>query len=134
MFIYLLLLFTVIPLVELVILIRIGQYIGTLNTILIVVITGIIGASLAKYQGLRVVTRIRKEIARGQLPAGTLFDGLLIFIAGVLLITPGLLTDCFGFALLTPPFRKLIKKYIRRKVEENLPRQRIHIEPIDYEE
>ncbi|MCK5535068.1 FxsA family protein, partial [bacterium] len=68
MFIYLLLLFTVIPLVELVILIRIGQYIGTLNTILIVVITGIIGASLAKYQGLKVVIRIRKEIASGQLP------------------------------------------------------------------
>lgn len=134
MFIYLLFLFTVVPLVELVILIRIGQYIGTFNTILIVVITGIIGASLAKYQGLKVVIRIRKEIASGQLPAGTLFDGLLIFIAGILLITPGLLTDCLGFALLTPPFRRLIKTYIRQKVEENLPRQRIHIEPIDYEE
>ncbi len=134
MFIYLLFLFTVVPLVELVILIRIGQYIGTLNTILIVVITGIIGASLAKYQGLKVVIQIRKEIASGQLPAGTLFDGLLIFIAGILLITPGLLTDCFGFALLTPAFRRLIKNYIRKKVKENLPRQRIHIEPIDYEE
>lgn len=134
MFVYLLLLFTVVPLVELAILIKIGQHIGLFNTILIVIITGIIGASLAKYQGTRVVFRIKEEIAQGILPAGTLFDGLLIFIAGLLLITPGILTDCLGFSLLIPPFRTLIKHYIRKKVESMVSHKRIHINHIDYEE
>jgi len=134
MFIYLLLFFIIVPLIELVILIKVGQYIGVLDTILIVITTGIIGASLAKHQGAKVIINIKNEISNGHLPAETLFDGFLIFTAGVLLITPGLLTDCLGFALLIPPLRAIIKERIRKKVESMISRKQIHIDHIYYDE
>ncbi|MBN1622097.1 MAG: FxsA family protein [Endomicrobiales bacterium] len=131
MFFYLLLIFITIPLIELALLIKIGQYIGLLNTILIVVITGILGASIARYQGLQVIFRIKEDISQGRVPAGTLFDGLLILIAGFVLITPGMLTDIFGFLLLMPRFRNLIKNYIRHKIGNMISQRQVYINYTD---
>ena len=92
----LLLLFIVVPAVELALLIEVGTRIGTPATIAIIVGTGIVGAALAKQQGLRTLQKIQGELETGALPTGALVDGVIILIAGTLLITPGLLTDVYG--------------------------------------
>lgn len=102
------------------ILIELGKRIGTLQTIGIIIVTGIIGASLAKSQGLRIYRRIRESVDHGELPHNHLIEGLLILIGGALLITPGILTDAAGFLLVIPWTRKLVrealKKYFRGKI------------------
>ncbi len=121
MFFKLLTLFTVIPIIELYILIKLGSLIGALPTIGIILFTGIAGASLARMQGANVWRLIRLEMEAGKFPADRLIDGLLLIIAGAVLITPGVLTDLFGFLLLLPPtrvpFRNWIKKRLRRMME-----------------
>jgi UPF0716 protein FxsA len=93
----LLLLFIVVPIVELIVLIQLGGLIGTLATIGIIVITGALGASLARWQGLSVLRQIQLDVAAGRLPAGSLVDGVIILMAAALLVTPGLLiTDGAG--------------------------------------
>lgn len=113
-FLYLLLLFTVVPLVEFSLLVRIHDHIGLLWTILLVLGTGVLGAALAKRQGMRTLLKIRQQMAEGQMPGSALMDGMLILVAGALLITPGVMTDAFGFALLAPPIRALIKAGLKR--------------------
>jgi len=115
MFSRLLLLFIGLPLLEIVILVKLGEVIGFWPTIGLVVVTGVLGASLAKAQGFLVYNRIQNELAAGRIPTGELVDGLLILIGGIVLLTPGLLTDLFGFALLIPPVRALFKKWLRQK-------------------
>lgn len=116
MFIKLIILFSVIPLVELLILIRIGTYIGALNTILLVLTTAIIGAALARRQGMNTIWRIRQSLSNGKLPADELLDGFIILVAALFLITPGLLTDTTGFILLIPQTRRIFKKWVERKI------------------
>lgn len=132
MLLRLFLLFTVIPLIELILLIRIGQLLGLWPTIALVLLTGIVGASLAKWQGLRVYREIQREMQAGHMPASRLVDGAFIFTAGVLLITPGLLTDIVGFLLLAPPSRALLKQFIvdwfKRKVESG--KIQVHVGPV----
>ncbi len=108
----LLLLFTVVPLVELFLLIRIGEAIGLVRTVAIVLGTGILGAWLTRLQGLRVLARIRSDLAAGRMPTDSLIDGLLILVAGLVLITPGLLTDMTGFFLLVPTSRAWLRRRI----------------------
>ena len=115
---YLILLFTAVPLVELAILIKIGQYAGVAYTIGIVLLTGIAGAYLAKMQGLITLRRIQEDINQGKMPADKLFDGVLILCSGILLLTPGLLTDIIGFMGLIPLTRNLLKRWIKAKVED----------------
>ncbi len=110
MFFRLLLLFTVVPLAELWLLIRIGSRTSATFTIGLVLVTGIVGASLARRQGLQTWQRLQQELAAGKVPSDTLQDGLMILIAGAVLITPGIITDLLGFALLVPPFRALMKR------------------------
>ena len=93
----LLLLFVLVPALELVLLIELGQRIGTLPTLGLIVLTGVVGASLARSQGLRVLQELQRETEAGRLPAEPLVDGALILVAGALLVTPGVLTDAFGF-------------------------------------
>ncbi len=107
-------LFTLVPLVELYLLIRLGTYVGAVDTIAIVIGTGIAGGLLAKSQGLAVLDRIRAELNQGRLPAESLFDGLLILMAGAMLVTPGLLTDGLGLLLLIPWSRQAIKSWLKR--------------------
>lgn len=112
--------FTIIPLLELLVLIPLGQEIGVWPTIAIVVATAATGAWLGKMQGLGAWKRIQGELASGQLPGDSILDGLLILIACTLLITPGVLTDVVGIALLIPPARKPIKKYLKRRFTKQL--------------
>ena len=110
------LLFTVTPLVELYILIRIGAWIGALPTVLLVVVTGFAGAYLAKLQGFQVWMRIQYEVNAGRFPATSLLDGLLLFAAGLVLITPGIITDVLGFLLIIPATRAPIRDWLARKL------------------
>ena len=112
MFLKLILLFILMPIIEIALLIEIGGRIGTFKTILIVIITGIIGAALAKQQGISVIRKIKEETAFGNMPAESLFNGVFILIGGILLLTPGLITDFIGFALLIPLSRNVIKNFV----------------------
>jgi len=120
-------LFTLVPLLELYLLIRLGTYVGAVDTIAIVIGTGVAGGLLAKSQGLAVLDRMRAELNQGRLPAESLFDGLLILIAGAMLVTPGLLTDGLGLLLLIPWSRQGIKSWLRRKMQEKISEGEIHI-------
>lgn len=117
MFIRLLGLFVLLPLVELAILIQVGQWIGLGWTLALVVATGFLGATLARRQGLRAWIAIQAELRNGRLPAGELTDGLLILIGGIVLLTPGILTDLAGFSLLLPTTRNAFKRGLRRRFE-----------------
>ena len=115
MFIKLLLLFTIVPMVELSLLIKLGGYIGVMATILLVAFTGVVGVSLARNQGFIVVTKIKETLNRGQLPADDMIGALLILAGGIMLLTPGLLTDITGFSLIIPYTRKLYTKLIKSR-------------------
>ena len=110
----LLFLFIAVPVLELALLFFIGQYTGLKFTLALVLLTGFVGAWLARQQGWRVLRRIQEQVQQGEAPAESLFDGLMIFLAGALLITPGVLTDLVGFFLLLPPGRALVKRRVVR--------------------
>ena len=116
----LILLLTLTPIVELYLLVRLTQATSFALTVAVILGTGLVGAILAKAEGLRVLRRIRQDMQEGRLPADGLLDGGMILVAGALLITPGILTDCFGFLLLFPSARSVlrgaIKRWIRRKI------------------
>lgn len=107
------LLFTIIPIIELFVLIPLGSVIGVWPTVAIIVATGVIGAWLGKRQGLDAYRRIQEDLASGRLPGDAIMDGLLVLIACTLLVTPGVLTDAVGLALLIPPARVPLKKLLR---------------------
>ena len=113
MLLFLLLLFTVLPLVEFSLLLTIHGQVGLATTILIVLTTGVVGASLARHQGLMTMWRLRTSLGRGEAPGDALLDGALILVAGAVLITPGVLTDAIGFGLLIPPVRAVVKRWLR---------------------
>ena len=116
----LLLLFIVVPIVELQLLILVHDQIGFGNTILLVLFTGVMGARLAKREGFSVLRQIQEKLSRGETPTTELSNGAIILVGGVLLITPGVLTDVFGFTCLIPMFRKLyinlISKLFKTKI------------------
>jgi UPF0716 protein FxsA len=111
----LLLLFIIVPLLELAVLIKVGGYIGVPETIAIVLLAGVFGAWLVRREGLRALRAIQAEFAAGRLPADSMIDALLVLVAGVLLITPGLITDAFGFLLIMPPIRRLVARIVRAR-------------------
>ena len=122
MFGNLLVLFIVIPLVELFLLIQVGSRIGVVPTIGLIVLTGLIGASLARQQGLSAMRRIQEEIRNGRQPALELLEGVMILIGGIVLITPGIMTDLFGFALLLPMFRKGLARKLKANFAKSMTR------------
>ena len=124
----LLLLFIVVPAVELALLIEIGQRIGTLETLAIIVATGIAGATLARRQGLAVINRAQERVAAGEMPADVLVDGILILIASALLVTPGILTDAFGFICLIPALRGVVKRILWRRLENAVRENRVQVD------
>jgi UPF0716 protein FxsA len=117
---WLALLFVGVPLLELFILIQLGQVVGLWPTIGLVVLTGVAGAALARLEGLRTIWRIRGELAHARLPGSALLDGLAILLGGALLLTPGILTDVVGFSFLLPPTRKVLMGRVRRALERRL--------------
>ena len=84
------------------------------------ILTGFVGALLARREGFRVMLAIRRDLEEGQMPAPRMMDGLMILLAGALLITPGLITDTVGFLLLLPFVRAAIRMWLRRKLERKL--------------
>ncbi|GMT47375.1 MAG: membrane protein FxsA [bacterium] len=120
MFFKLLVIFIVVPVVELSLLIKVGSIIGTLNTIIIVLLTAAIGAYLVKLEGLGVMYRIQKNMMEGIFPAEELIDGMMILIAGVLLLTPGFITDTVGFLMVFPGSRNIIKRIARRYFDKHI--------------
>jgi UPF0716 protein FxsA len=120
MFPWLFFAFVAIPLTELYLLVRLSAVFGLGATIILVVVTGFVGAGLARAQGLQALTNIQRDLQEGRMPAGSLLDGVLILAAGLLLVTPGLLTDLTGFLLLLPPARAALRTWIGRKLEARL--------------
>lgn len=124
MFIKLLLIFTLVPLLELIILIKLGNIVGLIPTLFIVIVTGIIGAWLTKKQGLYTLQRIQLQLSMGKVPAENLINGLMILVGGIVLLTPGLLTDSIGFLLLIPQTREQLKKVLKKKFKEKIEKNK----------
>ena len=118
MFLKLFLGFTLIPVVELYLLIKIGAVFGALNTLLLVILTGAAGAYLARLQGLQTMLAVREKLQRGETPAEEMLDAMLIFAAGIVLLTPGLLTDLAGLMFLIPATRLRIKRWVRHQLDQ----------------
>jgi UPF0716 protein FxsA len=120
-------LFILVPLVELAILIRIGQGIGLGPTLILVVATGLVGAFLARREGVRVLTAIQLDIAAGRLPARSLLDGAAVLIGGALLLTPGIVTDLAGLGLLLPVSRHLLSSWVQARMARALRRGTLRV-------
>ncbi len=112
MFLKLLLLFILVPIAELYLFLTLGAQIGIGPTLAIIVLTAFLGASLTKSQGAKALTNFRNATAEGRLPHKEALDGLLILLAGAVLLTPGFLTDAVGFLLLLPPARDVIRGWL----------------------
>ena len=117
MLIKLFLAFTIIPIFEIYLLIKIGTVFGAVTSIALVIFTGFLGAYLARIQGLQTLFRIQESLREGRMPSGELLDALLICVAGLVLLTPGFLTDTVGFILLIPSSRNSIKSWLRHHIE-----------------
>ena len=124
--------FTIIPVSEIYILIAIGGQIGILPSIGLVILTGIVGASLARSQGLKTLGRIRDSFQQGVVPGEELINALLIAIAGIVLLTPGFLTDAAGLFLLIPATRTLCREWLRRRIELVYAQRNVGNGPIIY--
>ncbi|PAE41896.1 FxsA family protein [Bacillus sp. 7884-1] len=119
---YLALLIIVIPAIDIGVLLLSGKTIGFLPTIAFIILTGVVGAYLAKREGLQTIKRVQEQLSYGQIPGESLLDGICILIGATLLLTPGFITDLFGFLLLFPPSRKPFKflmiKALRKRIEK----------------
>lgn len=117
-------LFIFVPIIELALLIEVGQYIGTFYTILLVIVTGVIGGFLAKLEGLRVWRALQNDLRQFKMPTDRMIDGALILVGGAFLLTPGIITDILGFLLIIPftrfPLREYLKKRFTRKMKDNI--------------
>jgi UPF0716 protein FxsA len=127
---FLFLLFVLVPFAELYILIRIGRVIGAWYTLLGVIAVGLCGAYLAKQQGLRVFRQWQAALNEGRLPEEGILGGILVLLGSVLLITPGVLTDVVGLALLLPWTRRALAPIVRRAVERRMQEGTIRVQTI----
>lgn len=123
----LLLLFTVVPLVELYLLLLVDDLIGFWPTVALVFATGVTGATLARFEGLRVLSQWRKALFRGKVPEDGVLSGLLVLVGGVLLVTPGVLTDVVGLLLLIPPTRRIVAGWFRQGIERRMEAGQIQV-------
>ncbi|WP_026563340.1 FxsA family protein [Bacillus sp. UNC41MFS5] len=124
---YLFLLIILIPALDIGVLLFSGKTIGVWPTIALIVLTGIIGAYLAKREGLQTIRRVQEQLSYGQLPGDALLDGICILIGGTLLLTPGFITDVTGFFFLFPPTRKPIKFLIIKMWQRKINKGNIKI-------
>lgn len=107
--------FIVVPIVELAVIIQVGSAIGVLNTIGLLLLSGVLGGWLMKREGLGVVRRIQDAVAAGRVPGTELVDAFLILFGGALMLTPGFVSDIVGMALLLPPVRAVVRGVLRRR-------------------
>lgn len=115
MFQILLIAFLAVPILEIYLLFQVGGIIGAGWTILIVIATAVLGASLLRQQGLSTWTRLNQSIAQGQLPPTIMIEGIILLLSGAFLLTPGFFTDTVGFLFLMPPVRKFLAAYLLRR-------------------
>ena len=106
------LLFIIIPLVELYVIIAVGEHIGALWTVILVLLTAVVGVNLLRVQGMSTLMRAQKNMAQGNIPAMEMMEGIALAVAGVLLITPGFITDSIGLLCLLPASRRAIIHFI----------------------
>lgn len=123
----LLLLFTLVPLAELFILFNVAKATNWILTIVLVIVTGIIGAQLAKSQGRQILKKIHIDLSEGRLPGEELLNGLCVLIGGALLIAPGIITDVLGLTLIFPATRILYKKFMKRKFTNMMQNKDVNI-------
>jgi UPF0716 protein FxsA len=114
------LLFLLVPILELVLLIKLGQVVGLWPTLGLVLFTGFAGAALARAEGFRVLLSVQRELAAGRLPSRALLDGISVLVGAALLLTPGVLTDVAGFLLLLPPTRRWVQRRVLRSLERRI--------------
>jgi UPF0716 protein FxsA len=114
--------FAVVPVLELYVLIKVGKLIGAWETVAILLAVSFAGAWLVRHQGFAIISRIQGELAAGRIPAAELLDGLLVLVGGILLLTPGFITDFLGLFFIIPAGRFLLKQYLRRWLENRLSR------------
>ncbi|WP_031480734.1 FxsA family protein [Maridesulfovibrio frigidus] len=119
--------FVVIPIFDLYLLVKIGGEIGTLNTVMLVLLTAFIGASLARSQGMSTMQKVRENMDRGVMPAEEILDAVIIFAAGLVLLTPGFITDALGLLLLFPPTRGYFKRWLRVQIEQMKKNPNVHM-------
>ena len=112
---FLILVFVVVPLVELAVFVQISRWIGFPETTLLLLAVSVAGIFVVRHQGLGVYRRVREQVRAGTVPTGDLVNGLLILVAGLLLIIPGFVTDFVGLLLLLPPVRGLVRRLLRRR-------------------
>jgi UPF0716 protein FxsA len=105
------------PLLELYILFKISAYLGAFQTVALVVFSALLGLVLARFEGLKTLQQISQSLSQGIVPAEEMVDGVLIFVGGILLITPGVLTDLFALVLLIPYTRTIFKRWLRRRFD-----------------
>ncbi|QED48904.1 FxsA family protein [Cytobacillus dafuensis] len=120
---YLVLIMITVPAAEIAVLLLSGKIIGVWPTIALILFTGFLGAYLAKKQGLETIRRVNEQLQNGQMPGDAILDGICILIGGILLLTPGFITDITGLLMLTSPtklfFKKLILKMFRKWMDRN---------------
>lgn len=122
MFFKLFLIFLIVPVIEIYLLIKVGSIIGGMATVTSLLLISALGAYLVRSQGFRIVNEIRDQLSRGRLPAAQLLDGALVFVGGVLLMTPGFFTDFVGIFFLVPASRSLIKMWLGLWLQSRLSR------------
>ena len=110
------LLFVLVPAAELALLWWLAGVVGFWSEVGLILVTGLTGAALAKYQGAATLRRLRADAAAGKVPADAALDGVLILVAGAFLLTPGLMTDAAGFALLIPGLRRSVKRAAAKRL------------------
>src|SRR5919201_1265395 len=123
----LVLLFIVVPIVEIYVIIQVGQAIGALWTIALLIADSIIGARLLRWQGRTAWRRFQEAVAAGRMPHNEVIDGVMIVVGGTLLLTPGFITDVFGLVLLLPPTRAVIRRVVARSIRRRGAMSRVVI-------
>ena len=116
----LVLLFIVVPIAELAVIIQVGQQIGVLWTVAILIADSLLGAALMRSQGRAAWRRFNEATAAGRVPAREVLDGALVIFGGALLLTPGFITDIFGLILLIPPTRALVRGVLARRLAHRM--------------
>jgi UPF0716 protein FxsA len=114
-----------VPFLELALLIKVGTKIGVLNTLILIIFTGILGAYLTRKAGFSVLFKIKDDVEQGKIPSEGIFHGVLVLLGGALLITPGLVTDAIGFLLLIPKVRDIIKRGLEKRVKKYIAEKRV---------
>ena len=116
------LLFLVIPAVEIFVILQVGSLLGLWPTLAVIAVTAVLGAWLTRRQGFAAVRQLQASMLTGQKIGGSLLEAALILVAGVLMLTPGFVTDVVGFALLIPPSREIIARSLRRSLDRRIAR------------